>query len=254
MSIETDSLERLVPDDVLPGEITGQDTLELHIARYEFAAAHARPGRLLDIACGVGYGTRLLAERAAGVESALGVDLASDAVEYALGRYANARTRFEQGDALRFRDEAGFATVVSLETIEHVPDPRALVRHLVGLVRPGGVLIASVPTTPSVDFNAHHLHDFTGRSFRALLAGNGLVERAALEQVQRVSPFAVLTKSEARLKETRPNILGYYARNPGALVRRIGATVRYGFCNRYLTLVAEKPASSAGEARQPVRR
>lgn len=247
MGIETDSLERLVPDDVAPGEVTGQETLELHLARYEFAALHARPGRLLDIACGVGYGTRLLSDKAVQVDSALGVDLANEAIEYARGRYANAKTRYEQGDALRFRDERGFETVVSLETIEHVPDPRALVRHLAGLVRPGGVLIASVPTTPSVDFNAHHLHDFTERSFRGLIGENRLVERAAFEQVQRVNPLAVLTKSEARMKETRPNILGYYARHPGSLVRRVGATVRYGFCNRYLTLVAEKPALAAGE-------
>ena len=245
--IRADGGHRCSPDDVAAGEVTGQETLELHLARYEFAAKRARPGRLLDIACGVGYGTRLLTDHAAQVESALGVDLASDAVEYARGRYANAKTRYQQGDALRFEDERGFETVVSLETIEHVPDPRALVRKLASLVRPGGVLIASVPTTPSVDFNAHHLHDFTSRSFRDLIAENGLVERAAFEQVQRVNPLAVLTKSEARMKETRPNVLGYYVRHPGSFVRRIGATVRYGFCNRYLTLVAENPALAAGE-------
>jgi hypothetical protein len=50
------------------------------------------------------------------------------------------------------------------------------------------------------------------------------------------------------MRETRPNVLGYYARHPGALVRRIGSTVRYGFCNRYLTVVAEKPPAG-GPAR-----
>ncbi len=242
MGIETDSLERLVPDDVAPGETTGQETLRLHLERYEFAAGHARPGRLLDMACGVGYGTRLLADRAAGVEDALGVDLSQDAVDYALGRYANGKARYARGDALAFADEQGFDTVVSLETIEHVPDPRALVRRLAQLLRPGGVLIASVPVTPSVDFNMHHLHDFTARSFRALVAENGLVERAAFEQVQRVNPLAVLKKSEARLRERRPNLIAWYARHPSALARRIAATARYGFANHYLTLVAEKPA------------
>ena len=57
-------LERLIPDQIRPGDTTGDQTLQLHLARYEFAAAHARPGRLLDIACGVGYGTRWLTDHA----------------------------------------------------------------------------------------------------------------------------------------------------------------------------------------------
>jgi hypothetical protein len=43
--------------------VTGSETLELHLARYEFAALHAKRGRLLDMACGAGYGTRAVADR-----------------------------------------------------------------------------------------------------------------------------------------------------------------------------------------------
>src|SRR5580700_1978735 len=97
------SLERLIPDELDEAGATGRATLALHIERYELAARHAR-GRVLDLACGVGYGTRLVADRAAAVTEAVGVDLANDAVAYASRRYARAGVRYEQCDALSFHD------------------------------------------------------------------------------------------------------------------------------------------------------
>ena len=60
MELDADSLERLVPERLSPEDLAGQETLRLHVERYAFAAEHALPGRLLDLACGVGYGTRIL--------------------------------------------------------------------------------------------------------------------------------------------------------------------------------------------------
>lgn len=240
--LDPDSLERLVPDDLDPGDVTGQEALRIGLERYEFAARHARPGRLLDLACGVGYGTRLLTDRAPQVVEAIGVDLAEAAVSHGRRRYANDRTRFEAGDAMRFEDPEGFDTVVSIETIEHLPDPTGFVAHLVPLLRPGGVLVASVPTTPSVDGNPHHLHDFTERSFRALFAGRGLRELDAFVQEQPFSPAAVVMRSERRMQEVRRNLPAWYLAHPGSLLRRIASTLRYGFRNRYLTLALGRDA------------
>ena len=63
MQPAADSLERLVPDTLDPDDATGRATFELHLERYRFASGHLRPGRALDLACGVGYGTALLAEQ-----------------------------------------------------------------------------------------------------------------------------------------------------------------------------------------------
>ena len=52
----------------------------------------------MDIACGVGYGTRILVDERADIEAAVGVDLSADAIEYARTRYAHPRTRYEVGD------------------------------------------------------------------------------------------------------------------------------------------------------------
>jgi SAM-dependent methyltransferase len=240
--VNADSIERLVPDELSPDDATGRDTLALHVARYELAARHAR-GRVLDCACGAGYGTRLVADRARGVTEALGVDIAADAVAYATAHYGRAGVRYVTADALTFRDAGGgFDTVISLETIEHVPDPVGLVRALVAQLRPGGVMVASVPTTPSVDANPHHLHDFTERSFADLFAPYTLARVDELRQVQPFSPLAALRRSEQRMADMRPSLARYYLRHPRAAVTRALATLRYGFTNRYLTVVMRRAA------------
>jgi SAM-dependent methyltransferase len=242
VGLDADSLERLVPDELAPEDVTGGEALRISVERYEFAARHAREGRLLDLACGVGYGTRLLADRGAGRVAALGVDLAPEAIAYAQRRYADARTRFAVGDAMAFRDPEGFDTIVSIETIEHLPDPEGFLARLVGLLRPGGVLVASVPVTPSVDANPHHLHDFSERSFRRLLAPHGLGERDSLVQDQPYPLVAILARREPRLREVRRGLPAWYAAHPGSLARRIASTLRHGFKNRYLTLALQAPA------------
>ncbi len=240
MELAPDSLERLVPDALEPGDATGRATLQLHLDRYEFAAGLLAPGRVLDIACGAGYGTRLLADAAAHAAGVLGVDRSEAAVDYARARYGGAGVEFRAADAVAFRDAAGFDSIVSLETIEHLDDPGRFLAGLAAMLRPGGVLIASVPTTPSVDVNPHHRHDFSERGFRGMLAALGLTPFDALRQVQAVPIGAVLRRSEARMSDLRPHLLAYYARHPGSLARRIWSTLRHGFANHYLTLASRR--------------
>ena len=236
MSLTSNSLERLVPDRLSPGDVTGSETLELHLERYRFAARQERPGRLLDIACGVGYGTRLLRDENRQVRFALGVDLCQESVAYARQRYGRDGVEYRVGDAMRFEDSEGFDTIVCLETVEHLPRPAGLIDHLVSLLRPSGVFIASVPTTPSSDANPHHRHDFTERSFRRLFAQQPLEESACLRQVQRFGIISILRRSEARLAERRPHLLRYYAMNPRAALRRLASTIRFGLVNCYITI------------------
>jgi len=168
------TIERIIPNMVNADDITGQATLELHLQRYEFVAKYVTPGRLLDIACGVGYGTYLLVEKRQDIVEAIGVDISQEAIEYAIQYYASQRIHFQQHDAMTFADEKGFDSIVSVETLEHVPEPAILIKHLSELLRDRGIFIASVPTTPSVDVNPYHLHDFTERSFRKMVTMYGL--------------------------------------------------------------------------------
>jgi SAM-dependent methyltransferase len=240
VKLSTDSLERLVPGSLAADDATGEATLALHLERYEFAARYLRPGRTLDIACGVGYGSRLLADRRADVQ-VVGVDLSADAVAYGRETYGGDRVELVVSDAMRFTDAIGFDSIVSLETIEHMPDAVGFVAHVLGLLRPGGVFVGSVPTTPSVDANPHHFHDFTERGFRRLVESHGLSAIAAFHQTQPFSPAAVLTRSEARTRNVRRDLPRFYATNPSKLARRVWSTVRWGFVNRYVTIAWERP-------------
>ena len=239
--MHSDSLERLVPDLVQPNEVTGQLTLQLHLARYQFAAAQAKSGRLLDIACGVGYGTPILYRCHSDNSEAIGVDCCEESINYAREKYGRPGIRFFNADAMKFEDPEGFDTIVSLETIEHMPNPAGFMRHLVRQLRPGGVLVGSVPTTPTVDANPHHFHDFTESSFRRLLDPYGMTEVACFPQVQHFNPITILTRNEARLNDLRPNLGCYYLTHPTALVQRIWSCVRFGFSNRYLTIAWQAP-------------
>lgn len=236
------SLERLVPSELEEGNATGSETLELHLSRYRFAARFVGGGRVLDCACGVGYGTALLASAEHAPEHVLGVDVDPSAIAYAKRHYLSDRIEFRTGDGCALREEIGFGTIVSLETVEHVAEPAKLLENFFRLLQPGGTLIASVPVTPSVDVNPYHRHDFTERSFRKLGAALGLVEADMLRQVQPFSPWKIIRGEEARLSDMRKNLPLYYARHPGALSRRLKSTLIDGFCNKYLTIAWKKPA------------
>src|SRR6185369_7080809 len=222
----------------------GEATLDLHLARYRFAKRHIQPGTLLDIACGVGYGTAILVSSNDQIVRATGVDISEEAVGYAREHYGGSRTQFVHADALTFCDGAPFDNIVSLETIEHVPKPGEFLLHLAGLLKPGGILIGSVPVTPSVDANPHHRTDFSERSFRALGRDLGLVEMDCLSQVQPYDPIAIPRGKEKRSDGIRRNLSGYYMANPKKLLARVWSTARYGFQNRYLTIAWRWPRSA----------
>ena len=151
--------------------------------------------------------------------------------------YGNERVRFIEHDAMTFADDEGFDSIVSVETMEHVAEPAILVKRLLGLLRPGGVFIASVPTTPSTDVNPFHSHDFTEGTFRDMVAVHGMREIAFLRQVQPYPLIKTVKREESRMKDMRHNLISYYLNHPVALAKRFWATMRYGFTNRYITVV-----------------
>jgi len=236
---DSKSLERIVPDDMLPRETTGEDTLRVHLERYQFARQSLVAGNLLDIACGVGYGTAVLCESPL-ITSAIGVDIDPGAVQYASLRYGTQRISYVCANAYQFSSNQQFRNIVSLETIEHVEDPQRLVTHFTELLAPGGRLIASVPVTPSVDGNPHHKSNFSEKSFRRIGHACCLAEVTSFHQVQPFCAWAIATRQEARTENIRTNLVRFYMANPCHLFLRVWSTVRDGFVNKYLTIVWEK--------------
>lgn len=232
----------MVPD-LLSGNHIERSMLELHVKRYEFAARFVAGKRVLDLACGAGYGSAVLQE--AGASQVIGVDLSADCVRYARERYGRPGIEFMAGNGMTFAPAGGCDVIVSLETIEHVPDARGFVQHLTSLLAPGGILIGSVPTTLSTDVNPYHLHDFTPREFRKLFRSLHLETLEELAQDQPFSPWGLLAfgSSSSRRHQLRQGLVRYYLEHPRALAHRLATTLRYGFCNKYLAIAARKRTS-----------
>lgn len=234
------SIERIYPPDLDPASPSDQATLHIHLERYEFAARNLGGERVLDMACGCGYGTALLAERHPD-KQVTGVDIDPKAIAYAQRHYQLPNLRYVCADAERFDEGQGFDSIVSLETIEHLPDPVRLVANYARLLTAGGRVIASVPITPTLDGNPHHLHDFSRRSFLALFRRHRLhPSEQALEQIQWWQFRGLFSRRPDHAKRHRSEgvgnaVLGYYRRHPTYLFSRLAAMLRYGFSNRYLT-------------------
>ena len=129
--------ERFIPGTA--GEIWHE-----HWHRYHFTAPLVAGLDVLDVACGEGYGSALLATRAATV---IGADIAQTAVDHAGARYAAvANLGFRQADcaALPFA-AASFDAVVSFETIEHIVAQEPFLDEIRRVLRPDGLLILSCP-------------------------------------------------------------------------------------------------------------
>lgn len=234
------SIERIYPPDLDPASPSDQATLRIHMERYEFAAQHLSGEHVLDMACGCGYGTALLAERHP-EKQVVGVDIDPTAIAYAQRHYQLPNLRYLCADAEHFEADHGFDTIVSLETIEHLPNPPSLIANYARLLADGGQVIASVPITPTLDGNPHHLHDFSRRSFLALFRRHRLLPGTQhLEQIQWWEFRGLFSSRPDHAKRHRSEgvgnaVLDYYRRHPAYLISRVAAMLRYGFSNRYLT-------------------
>jgi SAM-dependent methyltransferase len=238
MTEAMETMERIIPDNISPEDAPAQLSLQLHLERYHFACKYLLPGRTLDIACGAGYGTWLLAE--CSHHACTGVDISTEAIAYASHRYVHPNIRFVRQELLQFHDERGFTNIVSLETIEHIPKPERVAAHLHSLLVPGGRLIISAPVTPSTDGNPFHVNDFTERSFRKLFTAQGFTEIDCLQQKQPYSLKEIFQKRSARTDGLRQGLIKYYLRHPRKFFLRVRSLLADGLTNNYLTLVLRK--------------
>jgi 2-polyprenyl-3-methyl-5-hydroxy-6-metoxy-1,4-benzoquinol methylase len=235
-----ETLERIAPEEINDQDLFAKKSLQLHIERYQFAAFHLQPGRILDIACGTGYGTAILAS-SSGNTSVTGVDLSGEAIRHATKMYPRHNILFIQKDIFAFTNSELFDTVVSLETIEHIHNPLDVVSHLLNLLKPGGHLIISAPVTPSMDGNPYHVNDFSVHSFKNLFSRPTLKIIEELSQVQPYSIKEVIgSKKINRLKKTDRSLLRFYCKYPRKFFARLQSLFADGFNNKYLTLVIKK--------------
>jgi SAM-dependent methyltransferase len=171
------------PPGVPPLELTGERTLpdvpaenywyRRHLAVYRWIAARCAGMRVVDMACGEGYGSAVLAGQAAEVT---GVDANPEAHEHARLRYSRAGLRFERALIEEWEGGAPWDAIVFLQTVEHVTEPATLLRRFGELLAPGGVAYVSTPNRltlapPGADRsgNPWHVREYSPAEYRELV-------------------------------------------------------------------------------------
>jgi 2-polyprenyl-3-methyl-5-hydroxy-6-metoxy-1,4-benzoquinol methylase len=175
-------VQRDQPDGVPPLALTGERTLpdvpeenywyRRHLVVYEWIRARVGDLRVVDMACGEGYGSDVLAATAASV---VGVDANPEAHEHARLRYVRDNLRFAR-DLVETFDEPADA-VVFLQTIEHVQNPDEVLERFKALVADSAAPVVYV-STPNVltlapegaekSGNPWHIKEYRAEELRAL--------------------------------------------------------------------------------------
>ena len=157
-------MERIIPDDLGPSS----DLTMGHRFRYLLARGFLHAGdRVLDAACGVGYGSHVLAQ-VPGVK-VTGYDYDESAIKYAVEHYSlemgahgsETRFGFMDLDALQVPEgEPPYDACISFETIEHLKnEPKVFADKLKKLS--SRLIVVSAPIVPTVHLNGYHRHDVT---------------------------------------------------------------------------------------------
>lgn len=162
--------ERFVPD------VGDEYIIAEHMQRYRSVLSFVKGKKVLDAACGTGYGSALMAQTASEV---IGIDISSDAVAFARTRYSHIPNLSYQEasiEKLPFADHS-LDMVVSFETIEHVPVhvQQTFLKEIKRCLKDDGILIMSSPDKHTYSElrqldNKYHIHEFYYDEYTAFLS------------------------------------------------------------------------------------
>src|SRR5438128_2065302 len=146
----------------------------IHMARYQLAAPYCQGKRVLDVACGEGYGAYAL--RQFGAASVEAVDNSPQAIANAEALFATSAVRFHLHDAAsvdQLFPESRFDVIVCLETIEHLKAPERFLRAIKSLAAQDAVIIITCPNdhwyyATDEQSNPFHVRKYSFEAFREL--------------------------------------------------------------------------------------
>lgn len=154
-----------------------------HLERYRFATRFVYGKKVLDISCGVGYGSFLLAK--AGASRVDGVDISEEVIDYAKNNYQMNNLSFIIGNICEYKTDNLYDVIICFETIEHIENYQKALLNLYSLLMSDGVLIISSPnrliSSPRAKSiydrpsNKCHVREFTIEELKLALENGGFV-------------------------------------------------------------------------------
>lgn len=146
-----------------------------HLDRYYYVREFVKNKKVLDIACGSGYGSEIIVNY--GCKSYLGIDISNETVIEANKHYKSRKVKFLCGDGtdLHFVKNNMFDVIVSYETIEHIQNYKKFIKELKRVLNREGVLIISTPnkkySSPNSikPINPYHVIEFYPDEYKLLL-------------------------------------------------------------------------------------
>lgn len=162
------------------------DIEQEHLARYKFAVGLTSGKEVLDVACGSGYGSYLLATEgnAAKVQ---GFDLDESAIRYGNYRYGYPNVNRAVKNVLELSPELKYDVVVSFETIEHIPDYRMFLTNIKAALKSDGILMVSTPIVESTSTkctNPHHVIEWSFDDFSKLISEYFSIENVYVQSIK----------------------------------------------------------------------
>lgn len=168
-----------IGERIYPGNIESVEDYVLylkHLFAYEYTKEKLNTGlEVLEVGCGEGYGTSILAQSESNI---IGVDIDSITIDNANANYGsdNCKYKLYDGVKLPFTEEK-FDVVVSFQVIEHVPDDVAFLAEIKRVLKVGGVLYLATPCSKyrlrpgQLPWNRFHLREYSHSEMSSLLSG-----------------------------------------------------------------------------------
>lgn len=204
---------KITGERVVTAERGFNPTWQRHVAAYALNEPRFGPGRLLDLGCGVGHSFDLLKPR-----ETVGVDIDSGALA---GQ--DRETVVADMRALPF-EAASFGSVLSVHSLEHVPDPERVVAEVARVLTPEGIAVFVTPNRltfgrPDEIIDPFHFVEFSADQLEALCRGafrevsiEGIFgsprymeihdeERATLDRLLRFDPLRIRRAVPLRAKQ-----------------------------------------------------
>lgn len=161
-----------------------------HLDRYKYILKYTKDKNVLDIASGCGYGTYLIATEGK-ANQVIGADLNEDAIRYGNHRYPHENIKRFVADGATFKYDSLFDTIISFETIEHVPNYLDFVNNLYANLKDNGTLIISTPITKTTNTkpnNPFHVIEWNFYDFHKLFKDKFEIMDIILQEI-RIPPF-----------------------------------------------------------------